>query len=107
MQALAGWRFGFVAAVALTILALYPQFNLWYLTGKDWNGTYAYNDIDEVAYAAYLKALMDGRPRRNDPYTGRDDREGAPQQESLFSIQFLPPLVVAKVARTLGLSLSW
>jgi hypothetical protein len=107
MQALSGWRFGFVVAFAATILALYPQFNLWYLTGKDWNGVYAYNDIDEVAYAAYLKALMDGRARRNDPYTGRDDREGAPQEESLFSIQFLPPFVTAKVANMLGLSLSW
>lgn len=107
MQTRSGWRFGFVVAFATTILALYPQFNLWYLTGKDWNGIYAYNDIDEVAYAAYLKALMDGRPRRSDPYTGRDDRAGAPQQESLFSIQFLPPLVAAKVARTLGLNISW
>lgn len=107
MQTRSGWRLGFVVAFATTILALYPQFNLWYLTGKHWNGIYAYNDIDEVAYAAYLKALMDGRPRRSDPYTGRDDQPGAPQQESLFSIQFLPPLVVAKVARTLGLNISW
>lgn len=107
MHTRSGWRFAFVVAFATTILALYPQFNLWYLTGKQWNGIYAYNDIDEVAYAAYLKALMDGRPRRNDPYTGRDDRAGAPQQESLFSIQFLPPYVVAKIARTLGLNISW
>lgn len=107
MQARTCWRFGFVVAFAATILALYPQLNLWYMTGKGWNGIYAYNDIDEVAYAAYLSALMDGRPRRNDPYTGRDDKEGAPQPESLFSIQFLPPLIVAKVARAAGLSISW
>lgn len=107
MHARSRWRLGFVVAFAVSILALYPQLNLWYLTGKQWNGIYAYNDIDEVAYAAYLKALMDGRPRRNDPYTGRDDRAGAPQQESLFSIQFLPPLVVAKLGSLLGLSLSW
>jgi hypothetical protein len=107
MRARSGWRFGFVVALATTILSLYPQFNLWYLTGKDWNGIYAYNDIDEVAYAAYLSALIDGRPRRNDPYTGRDDRRGAPQQESLFSIQFLPPYLLALVARPLGLSVSW
>lgn len=107
MHARSGWRFGFAVAFAALILAIYPQLNLWYLTGKDWNGIYAYNDIDEVAYAAYLKALIDGRARRNDPYTGRDDREGAPQQESLFSIQFLPPFVVAQLARALGLSINW
>lgn len=107
MHARSGWRFGFAVAFATLILALYPQLNLWYLTGHQWNGIYAYNDIDEVAYAAYLKALIDGRARRNDPYTGRDDREGAPQQESLFSIQFLPPFIVAQAARALGLSISW
>lgn len=107
MHARSGWRFGFAVAFATLILAIYPQLNLWYLTGAQWNGIYAYNDIDEVAYAAYLKALIDGRARRNDPYTGRDDREGAPQQESLFSIQFLPPFAVAQVARTLSLSINW
>lgn len=107
MHARSSWRFAFVVAFATTILALYPQFNLWYLTGKQWNGIYAYNDIDEVAYAAYLKALMDGRARRNDPYTGRDDKAGAPQHESLFSIQFLPPYLTAKLAVALNLSISW
>lgn len=107
MHARSGWRFGFAVAFATLILAIYPQLNLWYLTGKEWHGIYAYNDIDEVAYAAYLKALIDGRARRNDPYTGRDDLEDAPQQESLFSIQFLPPFVVAQGARALGLSINW
>ncbi|HYO91201.1 MAG TPA: hypothetical protein VEQ40_06175 [Pyrinomonadaceae bacterium] len=107
MQARSGWRFGFAVAFATLILAIYPQLNLWYLTGKQWNGIYAYNDIDEVAYAAYLKALIDGRARRNDPYTGRDDRTDAPQKESLFSIQFLPPFVVAQAARILGLNINW
>ena len=81
------------------LLALYPQFNLWHIRGKDWNGAYAYNDVDEVAYAAYLQALIDGRPRRNDPYTGRDDAPSAQQPESLFSIQFIPPYMMALVAR--------
>jgi hypothetical protein len=100
------WRLGVLAGVAMMILALYPQLNLWVLRGNDWNGAYAYNDIDEVAYAAYLQALIDGRPRRNDPYTGRDDVPGAPQPESLFSIQFIPPYVLALVARPFGLSAS-
>jgi hypothetical protein len=100
------WRLGVLAGVAMMILALYPQLNLWVLRGNEWNGAYAYNDIDEVAYAAYLQALIDGRPRRNDPYTGRDDVPGATQPESLFSIQFIPPYVIALVARPLGLSAS-
>lgn len=99
------WRLGVLAGVAMMILALYPQINLWALRGQDWNGAYAYNDIDEVAYAAYLQALIDNRPRRNDPYTGRDDERGArPQPESLFSIQFIPPYVIALFARPFGLS---
>lgn len=100
------WRLGVLAGVAMMILALYPQLNLWALRGHDWNGAYAYNDIDEVAYAAYLQALIDNRPRRNDPYTGRDDSQGARQPESLFSIQFIPPYAIALFARPLGLSAS-
>ena len=90
----------------MMLLALYPQINLRVLRGREWNGAYAYNDIDEVAYAAYLQALIDGRPRRNDPYTGRDETVTSPQSESLFSIQFIPPAAAAIVARPLGLSAS-
>lgn len=95
-----------LAGIAMMILALYPQLNLWTLRGRDWNGAYAYNDIDEVAYAAYLQALIDGRPRLSDPYTGRDDGPAARQPESLFSIQFIPPYAIALAARPLGLSAS-
>jgi hypothetical protein len=94
-------------ALAMLLLALYPQLNLWRLRGAQWNGAYAYNDLDEVAYAAYLNALIEGRPRRNDPYTGRDDRTGQPQPESLFSIQFVPPYALALLARVTGMSSSW
>ncbi|MDT5122522.1 MAG: hypothetical protein QOC96_2004 [Acidobacteriota bacterium] len=90
----------------MMLLALFPQFNLWAMRGKDWNGAYAYNDVDEVAYAAYLQALIDGRPRRNDPYTGRDDATDARQPESLFSIQFIPPYAMALAARPFGLNAS-
>ncbi|HEX8140136.1 MAG TPA: hypothetical protein VF544_21415 [Pyrinomonadaceae bacterium] len=99
----ARWKLGLLAALAVTLLALYPQLNLWYARGAEWQGSYAHIDSDEVAYAAYLAALVDGRERRNDPYTGRDDAEGAPQHESLFSIQFVQPLAIAAVARTLGI----
>jgi hypothetical protein len=80
---------------------------MWYLRGHEWQGHYAYNDIDEVAYASYVKALIDGRPRRNDPYTGRDDAPESPQPESLFSIQFAAPYTVAVPARIFGLGAPW
>jgi hypothetical protein len=99
------WRFGIFAAIAFTLLALYPQFALIIERGRNWNGTYAYFSQDEIAYSAYVNALIDGRPRRNDPYTGRDDAPGAlSQTESLFSIQFIPPYLIALPARAFGLS---
>jgi hypothetical protein len=101
------WRFGLIAGVLLALFSLYPQFKMIYLRGSEWNGHYAYNDIDEVAYASYLKALIDGRPRRNDPYTGRDDSPQSPQPESLFSIQFAGPYTIAIPARLLGIGAPW
>lgn len=101
------WQFGIIAGIFLAIFTLYPQFKMWYLRGGDWQGHYAYNDIDEVAYASYVKALMDGRPRKNDPYTGRDDTPENPQPESLFSIQFAAPYTIAIPARILGIGTPW
>lgn len=101
------WRFGIVVAVFLAAFMLYPQAELWQTRGSDWNGNYAYNDIDEVAYASYLRALIDGRPRKNDPYSGRDDTPQTPQPESLFSIQFASPYAVALPARIFGIGTLW
>ena len=98
------WRLGIFAGLALTLLALYPQFALILKRGSQWNGSYAYFSQDEIAYSAYVNALAKGRPRRNDPYTGRDDAPGARQHESLFSIQFIPAYLTALPARALGLS---
>ncbi|HEX8249097.1 MAG TPA: hypothetical protein VF599_13040 [Pyrinomonadaceae bacterium] len=98
------WRFGILAGIVLLVCGIYPQMKMWYLRGGDWQGHYAYNDIDEVAYAAYLRALIDGRPRRNDPYTGRDDTAERKQEESLFSIQFAAPYTIALPARAFGIS---
>jgi len=86
----------------MMLLALYPQFRLWNKNGNERNSVYSYNDIDEVAYTAYLQALIDGRPRKNDPYTGRDNHP----KESLFSIQFATPYMIALPARLFGLSAS-
>src|ERR1043166_577390 len=102
------WRYGIIAGIFLAIFSLYPQGKLIYPRGwAEWNGHYAYNDIDEVAYASYLKALIDGRPRRNDPYTGRDDSPDTPVQESLFSIQFVAPYTIAIPARLFGVPATW
>jgi hypothetical protein len=102
------WRFGIIAGIFLTVFSLYPQCKLIYNRGySEWNGNYAYNDIDEVAYASYVKALIDGRPRKNDPYTGRDDSPTDPQPESLFSIQFAGPYAIALPARLLGIDAPW
>ena len=101
------WRFGLVAALVLAIFALYPQMKLWYNRGAEWQGNYAYNDIDEVAYASYVKALVDGRPRKNDPYTGRDDSPETPQKESIFSIQFAAPYTLAIPGRLLSIPTPW
>lgn len=101
------WRYGIIAGLFLAVFSLYPQMKMVYLRGQDWNGHYAYNDIDEVAYAAYVRALIDGRPRKNDPYTGRDDSPDKPQEESLFSIQFAAPYTIALPARWLGVPATW
>lgn len=101
------WRFGVVAGLFLAVFSLYPQLKMHYNREGAWNGHYAYNDIDEVGYASYLKALIDGRPRKNDPYTGRDHTAETPQPESLFSIQFAGAYAAALPARALGISAPW
>jgi len=98
------WRFGILAGIVVALFGLYPQFSVWYERGENWNGIFASNDLDEAAYAAYLQALIDGRPRKNDPYSGRDESTENPQPESIFSIQFAAPYVVAIPARLFGLN---
>ena len=83
------WKWGIWAALAITLLSLYPQLVMWGLRGQQWNGSFAEADSDDWFYAAYVQALIDGRPRRSNPYTGRDDRPDRPQPESHLSIQFL------------------
>ena len=94
------------ATVAMTLLALYPQINLWLGRGTSWHGSYVLVQGDEDAYSAYINALISGRPRRSDPHTGRDDAPGKPQPESLFSIQFLPAYAIALPARAFHVSAS-
>lgn len=100
------WKWAALSAAAMALLALYPQINLLLGRGGHWQGSYVLVQGDEDAYSAYLNALIDGRPRRNDPHTGRDDLPEAPQPESLFSIQFIPAYVLALPAQVLHFSAS-
>jgi hypothetical protein len=99
-------RWGIAAATVLAFVALVPQLQMWHARGRVWHGSHLSFFFDEAAYAAYINALIDGRPRLSDPYTGRDDAPNAPQPESLFSIQFAPAYAVAFPARLLGVSAS-
>jgi hypothetical protein len=100
------WKWMVWGAIAITVLSVYPQLLMLSARGREWNGSYAEIHGDEWVYSAYVQALIDGRPRRNDPYTGRDDRPGDPQPESLFSIQFVPAYMIAAPAKLLRLSSS-
>lgn len=100
------WRWGVLAALGMMLLASWPQINMWIARGHNWQGSYVSVQGDEVAYSAYINALIDGRPRRNDPYSGRDDTPEQPRPESLFSVQFVPAYIVALPARILKVSAS-
>lgn len=88
----------------LLLVALIPQVAFHLRQGQSGSGSYFSLNPDETAYLAYINALKDGRPRKSDPYSGRDDTEGARQPESIFSIQFLPAYALAWPARVLGIS---
>lgn len=90
----------------MLLLAIAPQIYLWLKQGRSWNGAFVYFTTDERAYAAYVNALHQGRPRLNDPYTGRDDRADLRQPESIFSIQFVPPYALAALMRLFPISTS-
>ena len=100
LMRLGTWKWGVISGLIFAIIISIPQAHVWYARGTEWNGSCAYLDSDELPYAAYTNALIDGRPRRNDPYSGQDDK----RFETLFSIQFLPAYVVALPSRLLGLS---
>jgi len=83
-----------------------PQIHFWLVRGSQWHGAFATLQGDEFLYSAYLNALIDGRPRRNDPFAGRDSTSESPLPESTFSIQFIPPYLIALLARAFRVSAS-
>ena len=96
------WRWGWLVALGVMMLSLFPQFYLLCERGRDWNGAYAFCFTDEPAYASYVTSLIDGRPRRNDPYSRKETEK--PLLESHLSIQFIPAYLIALPARLLNLS---
>src|SRR5688572_4545230 len=100
------WKWCAAASLAMVVLSLIPQVHLWILRGREWNGAYVSLQGDEPIYSAYVNALIHGRPRKNDPFGGRDDFPNTPLPESTFSIQFVPAYAIALPARLLGISAS-
>jgi hypothetical protein len=103
---IARWKLCALISLALVLLSLIPQIQLWITRGREWNGAYVATQGDELLYSAYINSLMDGRSRKNDPFGGRDSVSGSPLPESTFSIQFIPSYAIASVARALGMSAS-
>jgi hypothetical protein len=95
------WRSAAIPVVAIALLAIYPQLSLWLGQGSGWKGSYAVSNYDEVAYSAYLNALIDGKPRKYNPFLARTG-----EAESLYSIQAVPAYSIAFPARLFGLSAS-
>src|SRR5438034_3198210 len=102
----ARWKWGALAAAAMTLLSLVPQFHLWILRGREWNGAYVSPQRDEPLYSAYTNALIEGRARKNDPSGGSDNTLVTPLPESIFSIHFVPAYMIALPARIFGMSAS-
>lgn len=100
----AKWKWCAVAAGVMVLLSLLPQIHLWIVRGSDWHGAYTSLQGDEFLYSAYVNALINGRPRRYDPFTGQDKNVGVP--ESTFSIQFIPGYALTYLARVTGTSAS-
>lgn len=98
------WRWGVLAALAMALLSLYPQIDLWITRGADWQGTYTSLCYDEEVYGAYLNGLILGRPRRTEPLDIPDPAR--PPHESLFSIQVVPAYFIASFAYLFRLSVA-
>lgn len=101
-----GWKWCALVSLAMVLLSLIPQIHFWFVRGAEWQGAYATLQGDEFLYSAYVNSLIDGRPRRNDPFAGRDSTPQSPLPESTFSIQFIPPYAIALLARAFRVSAS-
>jgi hypothetical protein len=100
------WKWRALALIPILLLSLGPQIHFWFDRGSKWQGAYATLNADEFLYSGYLNALIDGRPRRSDPFSGRDDQAKAALSETAFSIQVIPPFILSSLARVFGISAS-
>lgn len=105
MEKTSVWKFALIPVIAIAILAIYPQVSLWITQGSGWNGSYFVSNYDEVAYSAYVNALINGKPRTSDPFL-LVPSSSSPKSESLYSIQFIPAYAIALTAKIFGLSAS-
>lgn len=95
-----------LAGIIISGFGLGSQISLWIERGGDWKGIYTIIDYDEPFYAAYVQSLVDGKPRRNNPYSGAADNTETPQKESYLSMQFLASYPTVLLANIFGLSIS-
>lgn len=100
------WKYWLIPIFIVLLLSILPQLNVWLVKGAARQGAYVVSNYDEVAYSAYVNSLISGRPRKNDPFIGTDDSPDYPQNESLYSIQFVPAYTIALPARIFGFSAS-
>src|SRR5690349_19308551 len=100
------WKWCLATSLTMVFVSMIPQIHLWIVRGREWNGAYVSPQGDEPLYSAYVNALIDGRPRKNDPFGGRDSTSDKPLSESTFSIQFVPAYAIAMPARVLHISAS-
>lgn len=95
-------RFAWLCVAATLCVGILPLVALPLSRGAAWNGALPYVEMDELTYASYDNALASGRPRRNDPFTGRDEETATTRAESFSSVQFIPAYALASIARSLG-----
>ncbi len=95
------WKYAALPTLFMVFLAIYPQLNFCISKGAEWNGAYFVANFDEVAYSAYVNALINGKPRKYDQYLATET-----SHESLYSIQFIPAYTIAIPAKLLGITAS-
>lgn len=95
-----------IPVFAVLFLALFPQLYFVAMSPRAWNGAYFVSNYDEPAYSAYVNALINGKPRKNDPFVPALNPSAVEQPETLYSVQFIPAYAIALPARLLGLDVS-
>jgi hypothetical protein len=95
------WKYAALPMLFIVFLAIYPQVNFWMAKGSAWQGAYFVENFDEVAYSAYVNALINDKPRQYDQFLAAES-----PHESLYSIQFIPAYAIAIPAKWLGIDAS-